>query len=200
MKLVLASTSPFRRELLSRLQVPFDTFAPDIDETRHSDENATSLVRRLAEQKAMAGGGQFPNALVIGSDQVAVLGSKILGKPHTHENAVAQLKAASGHKVVFQTGLCLLNTATGHSQVEVMSYSVVFRRLTDTHIDNYLRAEQPYKCAGSFKSEALGVALFERMEGDDPSSLIGLPLIRLTRMLEREGLDILDHALGTLRP
>ncbi|MCB1735912.1 MAG: septum formation inhibitor Maf [Gammaproteobacteria bacterium] len=197
MQLVLASTSPFRRELLSRLQVPFDTFAPDIDEKRRPDESAITLVRRLAKQKAAAAKMDFPEALVIGSDQVAVLGSEILGKPHTHDNAVAQLKAASGKRVVFQTGLCLLNTATGHSQVEVIPFTVEFRRLTDTQIDNYLRAEQPYRCAGSFKSEALGVALFERMEGDDPTSLIGLPLIRLTRMLEREGLDILDHALGS---
>ena len=197
MQLVLASTSPFRRELLSRLQVPFDTFAPDIDEKRRPDESAITLVRRLAKQKAAAAKMDFPEALVIGSDQVAVLGSEILGKPHTHDNAVAQLKAASGKRVVFQTGLCLLNTATGHSQVEVIPFTVEFRRLTDTQIDNYLRAEQPYRCAGSLKSEALGVALFERMEGDDPTSLIGLPLIRLTRMLEREGLDILDHALGS---
>ncbi|MCP5142363.1 MAG: septum formation inhibitor Maf [Gammaproteobacteria bacterium] len=195
MQLVLASTSPFRRELLSRLQVPFDTFSPNVDETRLKDESAVALVRRLAEAKAEAAITRFPDALVIGSDQVAVLGNKILGKPHTHDVAVKQLKAASGKRVVFQTGLCLLNTATGHTQVEVIAFSVDFRKLSDTQIENYLRAEQPYNCAGSFKSEALGVALFESMEGEDPTALIGLPLIRLTRMLENEGLDILDHAL-----
>ena len=195
MQLVLASTSPFRRELLSRLQVPFDTFSPNVDETRLKDESAVALVRRLAEAKAEAAVTRFPDALVIGSDQVAVLGNKILGKPHTHDVAVKQLKAASGKRVVFQTGLCLLNTDTGHTQVEVIAFSVDFRKLSDTQIENYLRAEQPYNCAGSFKSEALGVALFESMEGEDPTALIGLPLIRLTRMLENEGLDILDHAL-----
>ena len=194
MQLVLASTSPFRRDLLSRLQVPFDTFSPNVDETRLKDESAVALVRRLAEAKAEAAITRFPDALVIGSDQVAVLGNKILGKPHTHDVAVKQLKAASGKRVVFQTGLCLLNTATGHTQVEVIAFSVDFRKLSDTQIENYLRAEQPYNCAGSFKSEALGVALFESMEGEDPTALIGLPLIRLTRMLENEGLDILDHA------
>lgn len=195
MQLVLASTSPFRRDLLSRLQVPFDTFSPNVDETRLKDESAVALVRRLAEAKAEAAITRFPDALVIGSDQVAVLGNKILGKPHTHDVAVKQLKAASGKRVVFQTGLCLLNTATGHTQVEVIAFSVDFRKLSDTQIENYLRAEQPYNCAGSFKSEALGVALFESMEGEDPTALIGLPLIRLTRMLENEGLDILDHAI-----
>ncbi|MCP5352531.1 MAG: septum formation inhibitor Maf [Chromatiales bacterium] len=200
MQLVLASTSPFRRELLSRLQVPFDTFSPNVDETRLKDESAVALVRRLAEAKAEAAITRFPDALVIGSDQVAVLGNKILGKPHTHDVAVKQLKAASGKRVVFQTGLCLLNTATGHTQVEVIAFSVDFRKLSDTQIENYLRAEQPYNCAGSFKSEALGVALFESMEGEDPTALIGLPLIRLTRMLENEGLDILDHALRDQTP
>lgn len=190
-KLVLASTSPFRRELLSRLQLDFDCFSPEVDETRQEDEDAITLVKRLAQAKAQAATQQYPDALVIGSDQVAMLDGQILGKPGDHPTAMKQLQAASGRHVTFQTGLCLFNTRSGMAQVEAIPYSVVFRKLTDQQINNYLKAEQPYHCAGSFKSEALGVALFERMEGDDPTSLIGLPLIRLNRMLEKEGFDIL---------
>ena len=187
MKLVLASTSPFRKELLQRLDVPFDTASPDIDESAKTNETPTQLVARLSEEKAKAVAAQFPNSLVIASDQVATLDNVIIGKPGGHENAVKQLTNASGRKVVFYTGLCLLNTKTGNIQIEVIQFNVTFRKLTEKQIDSYLKKEQPYNCAGSFKSEGLGIALFEKMEGDDPSSLIGLPLISLIGMLGNEG-------------
>ena len=190
-ELVLASTSPFRKALLERLGLPFATARPETDETRHSGETAQELVGRLSEEKARAVIGQFPNALIIGSDQVAVLGEDILGKPGTHERAVEQLSAAAGKEVLFLTGLCLLNAQTGETQVEVVPFSVKFRPLNATQIEHYLRREQPYNCAGSFKSEGLGIALFERMTGDDPNTLIGLPLIRLIAMLNNEGVDVL---------
>jgi len=191
MKLVLASTSPFRKELLQRLDIPFDTASPDIDESAQSGETPEQLVTRLSEQKARAVAKQFPEALVIGSDQVATLDGNIIGKPGNHDNAVKQLKNASGRKVVFYTGLCLLNTKTGIVQIEVVPFNVTFRKLTDQQINNYLRKEQPYSCAGSFKSEGLGIALFEKLEGDDPNALIGLPLIRLTYMLNKEDINII---------
>ncbi|MEW5755952.1 MAG: nucleoside triphosphate pyrophosphatase [Pseudomonadota bacterium] len=191
MTLVLASTSPYRKELLQRLGLPFETAAPEVDESRAPGELAEDLVRRLAEQKARAVAARFPDSLIIGSDQVAVLGDTILGKPGTHERAVEQLTAASGRHVSFLTGLCLHNSRTGHSQVDMIPFHVVFRHLTPRQIEHYLRQEQPYNCAGSFKSEGLGIALFERLEGDDPTALIGLPLIRLVRMLEREGISVL---------
>ncbi len=189
--LVLASTSPFRKTLLERLGQPFLTASPETDETRRPNEDASALVKRLAEAKASAVTGQFPDALIIGSDQVAVLGDVILGKPGTHEKAVAQLSAASGNEVLFLTGLCLLNAKTGKVQIEVVPFSVKFRTLSHAQIENYLRREQPYHCAGSFKSEGLGIALFETMQGEDPNTLIGLPLIRLINMLANEGLDVL---------
>jgi septum formation protein len=189
-KIVLGSTSPYRKELLQRLGIPFDTAAPDVDETRLPGESPEALVLRLSEAKARAAAAKFDDALVIGSDQVAVLGGKILGKPGDYENAVAQLEQASGQTVTFYTGLCLLNAATGNLQLEVVPFQVVFRPLDRQHIDRYLRKELPYNCAGSFKSEGLGIALFERMIGEDPTSLIGLPLIRLVRMLEREGVQV----------
>jgi MAF protein len=189
--LVLASTSPFRRELLERLHIPFETTSPKTDETRQANESAEDLVKRLAEAKASAVAEDHPNSLIIGSDQVAVLGEDILGKPGNHENAIKQLKAASGKQVNFYTGLCLLNSANHNSQVEVVTFSVTFRELTDEQIEAYLRKEQPYNCAGSFKSEGLGIALFQRLEGDDPNALIGLPLIRLIDMLQREGVEVL---------
>jgi len=191
MKLVLASTSPYRKELLQRLDIPFETASPDIDESARSGETPEQLVRRLSEQKARAVGTQFPDALVIGSDQVATLDNAIIGKPGNHETAVKQLSNASGRKVVFHTGLCLLNTATGNTQTEVVPYAVTFRKLTPKQIDNYLKKEQPYNCAGSFKSEGLGVSLFEKMDGSDPASLIGLPLITLISMLNNEGFEII---------
>jgi len=189
-QLVLGSTSPFRRQLLEKLGLPFDTAAPETDETPHAGETPQQLVARLAEAKARAVAVQHPGALIIGSDQVAVNEGEILGKPHTHEKARVQLRNASGKHVRFLTGLCLYNSATDHAQVEVVPFDVVFRQLSEEMIDNYLKAEQPYNCAGSFKSEALGIALFERLEGDDPNTLIGLPLIRLVRMLESEGVRV----------
>lgn len=190
-QLVLASTSPFRKALLERLGRPFLTANPETDETQLANENASDLVGRLAEAKARAVASQFPDALIIGSDQVAVLGETILGKPGSHEKATEQLRAASGHEVLFLTGLCLLNARTSTVQVDVVPFSVRFRTLSHAQIDNYLRREQPYNCAGSFKSEGLGIALFEAMKGEDPNSLIGLPLIRLITMLANEGLDVL---------
>ena len=189
--LVLASTSPFRRAVLEKLGHPFATFKPQVDETPLPGEDADALVARLAEAKARAALGRFENALVIGGDQVAVIDDHILGKPHTHERATAQLAAASAKVVRFRTGLCLLNTATGRADTEIAPFNVHFRRLTPEEIEAYLRREQPYDCAGSFKSEGLGITLFERLEGDDPNTLIGLPLIRLTAMLRRAGFDVL---------
>jgi septum formation protein len=190
-QLVLASTSPFRRELLTRLGLPFETAAPDVDECRQGQESPSELVARLAEAKARACAAQFPDALIIGSDQVAVLNDTILGKPGNHETAVKQLQAASGRQVDFLTGLCLLNSKTQNRQLKVVSFSVVFRPLSEEQIENYLLREQPYNCAGSFKSEGLGICLFEKMQGDDPNALIGLPLIELTTMLATEGMDVL---------
>ena len=191
MKLVLASTSPFRRAILEKLGLPFETRAPQADETRLADETPEQLVRRLSESKARTVAGDFPDALIIGSDQVAVIDDEILGKPGTHENAVAQLQRASGRTVRFFTGLCLLNAATGNCQLEVVPFDVVFRKLSEAQIENYLQKEKPYNCAGSFKSEALGIALFEKLRGDDPNTLMGLPLIRLVRMLEKENLKVI---------
>lgn len=185
--IILASTSPFRRELLGRLNLPFETAAPDTDEQPLANESATELVRRLAEAKARAIGSS-ENGLVIGSDQVATCGDEILGKPGTHERAREQLEKLSGQRVVFQTGLCLLNSGTDHVQLEVVPFTVQFRELNSQQIEHYLLQDQPYNCAGSFKSEGLGITLFESMEGDDPTALIGLPLICLTSMLANEGI------------
>lgn len=190
-KLILASSSPYRKELLARLQLDFQVAVPDVDETPHPDETPQTLVERLAIAKARAVAATRPGSLVIGSDQVAVHNGDIVGKPHTHERAVTQLRAASGSSVSLYTGLALINADTGRVQSEVVTYRVVFRRLTETQIENYLRREQPYNCAGSVKSEGLGVALLERFEGDDPATLIGLPLIRLVRMLENEGIAVI---------
>lgn len=190
-QLVLGSTSPFRKALLEKLQLEFVCDAPDIDEGRKVDETPQQLVARLACEKARAVAARHPDSLVIGSDQVAVNGTEILGKPGDYEKAMRQLRAASGKKVTFLTGLCLYNSATADEQIVVEPFTVHFRELSEEQIDNYLRAEQPYNCAGSFKSEAMGIALFEKLEGDDPNSLIGLPLIRLIRMLEKEGVRVI---------
>lgn len=190
-RLVLASTSPFRRELLARLGLPFSTQAPDADESHLPGEDAPALVARLAGLKAQAVACYEPAALIIGSDQAAVLDGEIIGKPGDHERAAAQLRRASGRIVTFYTGLYLLDSASDQHQMAVEPFRVAFRPLTTAMIEGYLRRERPYQCAGSFKSEGLGIALFERLEGDDPSSLIGLPLIRLTRMLEAVGVAVL---------
>ena len=191
MQLVLASTSPYRRALLERLGLTFETAAPDTDETPLENETPNALVARLSEAKARAIAAQFPNALIIGSDQVAILDDQVLGKPGNHENAIQQLQAASGRRVNFLTGLCLLNNKTGHCHVTVVPFSVVFRSLSERQIEQYLLRDKPYQCAGSFKSEGLGISLFEKMEGDDPNALIGLPLIELTTLLAAEGMDVL---------
>ena len=187
--IVLASTSPFRRELLSRLALPFETMAPDIDESRHPHEPPLDMVRRLSEAKARAC-ASARDALVIGSDQVATVGDDVLGKPGTHERAAAQLRHLSGRCVTFLTGLCLLNTVTDAAQVDAIPFRVHFRMLSEEQIERYLRHDQPYNCAGSFKSEGLGITLFKRMEGDDPTALVGLPLIRLTDMLKKAGASL----------
>jgi septum formation protein len=171
--------------------IPFEVLAPEIDESPRPGESPPQLVERLAIAKARVVAERHSDALVIGSDQVAVHGNEIVGKSLTHDRAVAQLKAASGKVVTLYTGLALVNAATGRVQSEVVPFRVLFRRLTDAQIENYLRKEQPYHCAGSVKSEGLGVALLERFEGDDPATLIGLPLIRLVRMLEHEGVAVI---------
>lgn len=189
--LILASSSPFRRELLARLRLPFEVVAPQADETLYPGEAPAALVERLAIAKAQAVAQRHPHALIIGSDQVAVHNGAIVGKPGGHDEAVKQLLAASGRKVMLYTGLALLNTESGRVQSEVVPFSIQFRTLSAAQIENYLRQEQPYDCAGSVKSEGLGIALIERFEGDDPNALIGLPLIRLVRMLEAEGVSVI---------
>ncbi|MBS7661210.1 septum formation inhibitor Maf [Pseudomonas lalucatii] len=188
--LVLASSSPYRRELLARLRQPFTWSAPAIDESRLPNEDASGLVRRLAEEKARAISTSHPQHLIIGSDQVATLDQEILGKPHGFERAREQLLAASGRSVTFLTGLALLNSDTGHCQVDCIPFTVHFRQLGEPQIRRYLEAEQPYDCAGSFKAEGLGISLFRSTEGSDVNSLIGLPLIRLVDMLHQAGIDI----------
>jgi MAF protein len=188
--LVLASSSPYRRELLARLQLPFISSAPAIDETRHSNESAETLVRRLAQEKAQALADTYPQHLIIGSDQVAVLNGQIIGKPHDFARAHAQLTAASGTAVTFLTGLALLNSATNTWQIDCIPFTVHFRHLSAASISRYLAAEQPFDCAGSFKAEGLGVSLFSRTEGTDATSLVGLPLIRLVDMLLSENVQI----------
>ena len=189
--LVLASSSPYRATLLERLGLGFTCQSPDIDEAARPGESADVLVRRLAEAKARAIARGHREALVIGSDQVSVLNGQIIGKPGDHARAAEQLRAASGRRLSFLTGLCVLNGATDRAQVDVVATTVVFRELADAEIDAYLRRERPYDCAGAFKSEGLGIALLEGIESDDPTALIGLPLIRLCEMLRAEGVEIL---------
>jgi len=191
--LILASTSPFRRELLGKLCLPFECVAPDIDESPIAGETPSKLVARLAEQKAKAVAHSHPNSLIIGSDQVAVLDQQILGKPGTHARATRQLQQASGKRITFLTGLSLYNSQNDMLQTEVVPFTVYFRKLSEKQIENYLLKEQPYNCAGSFKSEGLGISLFEKLEGEDPNTLIGLPLIRLIQMLENEGVEVLSN-------
>lgn len=188
--LVLASTSPFRKELLERLNIPFETFSPDVDETPVDGESPDDLVTRLSEAKARAGAAAFPDALIIGSDQMAVCGEDVLGKPGNHNQACDQLARLSGQQVSFFTGLCLFDTASGNVRLEMIPFHVQFRKLSESQIERYLSYEQPYNCAGSFKSEGLGISLFESMRGDDPNALIGLPLIRLVSWLNEAGIAI----------
>lgn len=188
--LVLASTSPFRRELLGRLQLPFETAAPDTDETPLPDESPAATAARLAEAKARAVAARYPDALIIGSDQVAAAGNDRFGKPGTRENAIAQLRRMRGKEVVFHTGLCLYDSASGRTQVRVEPTHVGFRELSDAEIEAYLDKEDALNCAGSAKSEALGISLLRYLRGDDPNALVGLPLIALCDMLRAEGVAL----------
>ncbi|MEO1765620.1 Maf family protein [Thiobacter aerophilum] len=190
MRLVLASSSPYRRQLLARLMLPFDVMSPDVDETPLAGEKPWDTALRLAKLKAEAVARRHPAALIIGSDQVAVLDEAPLGKPGSFENAKKQLLAASGREVVFHTALALLNAATGRIQARVVPFTVKFRSLTAAQIERYLEREQPYDCAGSAKSEGLGIVLIERFYGDDPNALVGLPLIALVDMLREEGVSL----------
>lgn len=189
--LILASSSIYRRELLTHLQIPFSCVSPDVDETPLPEELPQETALRLAQVKARKIGALHADALVIGCDQVATLDNKQLGKPLTHENATKQLRLMRGREVIFHSALCLYNAATNNMQAEVVPYVVKFRNLTDTQIESYLAKEQPYHCAGSAKSEGLGIAIIERMTGDDPNALIGLPLIKLVTMLQNEGLAVI---------
>jgi septum formation protein len=188
---ILGSTSRYRAELLRRLNLPFEQAAPDVDETPQSGETPEALASRLALAKARAVAQKFPHAVVIGSDQVADLAGTPLGKPGTHERAVQQLRAMRGQTVVFQTALAVVCQETGFEQADLAAVKVVFRDLSDEEIEHYLRAEQPYDCAGSAKSEGLGIALLERIDNDDPTALVGLPLIRTCRLLRAAGVRLL---------
>lgn len=189
-RLILASTSPYRRDLLTRLRVPFEAVAPDADESPLPGETPAETAERLAEAKARAVAADFADALIIGSDQVAHLGDRRFGKPGTREKAVAQLRAMSGHSVVFHTGLCLLNAATGRVHLRGIPTEVRFRELSDEEIGRYLDKEDALNCAGSARSEGLGIALLEYLRGDDPNALVGLPLIALCEMLRAEGVAL----------
>lgn len=189
--LILASSSKYRRELLHKLQIPFNSVSPKVDETALADEKPHETALRLAQDKARKIGKKHPHALVIGCDQVATLDGEHLGKPGNHHNATLQLQKMRGREVTFHSALCLFNAETGTMQAEVVPYLVRFRELSDTQIESYLTKEQPYHCAGSAKSEGLGIALIERMIGEDPNALIGLPLIKLITMLQKEGVAVI---------
>ncbi len=191
-QIVLASSSSSRKKILARLHIDFTAAPPDIDETPHAGEMPQDLVRRLAVAKARAVAAQFPHALIIGSDQVAELnGGKIIGKPRDHDDAVAQLKNASGATLTHYTGVALLNTKTGNLQSEVDAFEVAYRKLSDEQIHNYLEAAQPYDSCGSLKVEGIGIAMLKRLSGNDPNTLLGLPLIKLIPMLEAEGVRLI---------
>ena len=189
--LILGSTSVYRKELLGRLRIPFGTVSPEVDETPLPGESPPDLAQRLALAKAHAVAQRHPGAVVIGSDQVADLNGEPLGKPGTHARAVAQLQRMCGQTVVFHTAVAVVCLATGFSQTALAPVRVVFRNVSDAEIENYLRAEQPYDCAGSAKSEGLGIALLDAIDSDDPTALVGLPLIRTARMLRAAGLELL---------
>ena len=188
-RLILASTSRYRRELLSRLHLAFEVQAPDVDETPAPSEPPVALARRLATAKADAIAARAPDAVVIGSDQVADLDGACIGKPGNHERAIEQLKSMRGRAVVFHTAVSVVSRERGYSRTEVVSVTVRFRELTDPEIEHYLRTEQPYDCAGSAKCETLGIALLEAIESDDPTTLVGLPLIRTCELLREAGID-----------
>ncbi len=190
-RLVLGSTSRYRRDLLARLGLPFSTDAPDVDETPQPGESPAALALRLALAKAQAVAARHPDAVVIGSDQVADLHGQPMGKPGTHARAMAQLQAMRGHTVVFQTAVCVVRPATAFARTALAAVEVRFRELSDAEIESYLRAEQPYDCAGSAKSEGLGIALLDAIHSDDPTALIGLPMIRTCSLLRAAGLPIL---------
>lgn len=189
-QIILASSSVHRRALLDRLLIAYESCSPEIDEALHPGETPHDYVRRLSREKAEAVANLYPDSLIIGSDQAAVLAGKVLGKPGNHDNALAQLLPASGRHVDFHTGLALLNSSNGQAQLDVIRTRVHFRPLNKPMLDRYLRRERPYDCAGSFRSEGLGISLFERIETDDPTALIGLPLIRLVTMLAAQGIAI----------
>ena len=190
MKLVLASTSAYRRELLQRFGLPFEVARPDVDESPLPDETPQATAERLAVEKARAVAGQFEDALIIGSDQVAHMGDTRFGKPGTVERAIAQLQAMSGRTVIFHTALAVLNTRSGHVQLDAVPTQVRFRTLGDDEIVRYVNKERPLDCAGSAKSEGLGITLLDALAGDDPNALVGLPLIALARMLRNEGIAL----------
>ena len=190
-QLLLGSTSPYRRELLARLRIPFEVAAPEVDETAYPNETPKQLACRLAMAKARAVAARFPSHVVIGSDQVADLDGLALGKPGDHARAVLQLQQMRGQTVVFQTAVAVVCRDSGFAQMDLAQVQVKFRDLSDAQIEAYLLAEMPYDCAGSAKSEGLGIALLERIDNDDPSALVGLPLIRTCRMLEAAGVRVL---------
>ena len=190
-QIVLASTSKYRRELLARLGLPFEVASPHVDETALQNEAPQDTARRLAEAKARTVAARFPQAIVIGSDQVAVLEDMPLSKPGDYATALRQLKAMRGKEVVFHTALCLCNAASGQAQTRIVPFYVRFRDYSDAQIERYLQREQPYDCAGSARCEGLGIALIAEMRGDDPNALIGLPLIALTEMLAAQGVSVL---------
>lgn len=200
MDIILASTSAYRKALLQRLQMSFRCEAPAVEESRLPGEAPAAMARRLALAKAQSVAGLHPEALVIGSDQVAALGDTIMGKPGSHEAARAQLAACSGRELQFYTGVALACEARGLQQFHVEPFRVSFRRLDSARIEHYLQRERPYDCAGSFKCEGLGIALFKRLQGDDPTSLEGLPLISLVRLLGVAGVDVLAGAGATGSP
>ena len=193
-RLILGSTSRYRRELLTRLRLPFEVEAPGVDETPRPGEAPAALAQRLALEKARAVAARHPQDVVIGSDQVADLAGEPLGKPGDHAHAVAQLQRMSGQRVVFQTALAVVRRDTGFEAVDLAAVSVTFRTLSDAEIETYLRLDEPYDCAGSARSESLGVALLSAIDSDDPTALVGLPLIRTCALLRAAGLDPLDAA------
>lgn len=188
--LILGSSSPYRKILLERFRLDFTTESPEIDERPLADETPEELVLRLSLEKAKSIAKNQDNTLIIGSDQCSILDGVIRGKPGNHENAVKQLSESSGKRVSFLTGLCLYDSEDHSWQLDLIPFHVDFRELSDKEIENYLLADKPYNCAGSFKSEGLGISLFKRMQGDDPTALIGLPLIRLSEMLRNKGVAI----------